>query len=941
MRTISQYTLIVFVLGSWLWQAACVEQTGRSCRYNTDCIDSAPRIYCDPQRGICVGQVTECTPGAVESCYDGPSETAKYAPCRAGQRFCLQNGRWSACRDAVYPSREICDRQDNDCNGKIDDVEGAPTDPNQPHPCQCYAPGSRRSCYSGPNTTYEASEGRPRGSCQIGVQFCEADGQGKNWWGRCYDQLLPSAEICDGLDNDCNGKIDDHRSCTCTAGETRPCYPGDPRFADVGNCKRGVQSCGADGQWETTCKGAVLPKLWDECGGGDQDCDGKVDEECNCQGALCASNTCVNTETWNDQHCGACNNPCTSAQRCERDPLCKSDDPFCAFQCVCKSDAILCNGACVDAQQNPQHCGACNNSCAVGAICEQGKCTQTTPSCPTGTTRCTEDCVNLQENNLHCGACNNPCPAKQRCEKGRCTDSTSTCPSGQELCGGACVNLQENNLHCGACGKACSDGQDCVSSRCLWICEQGQTYCPSGCVALYQDNNHCGGCGLSCSVNQDCVQARCTERWSLGIGGSGIEHLHAMVADDAGNLLLVGRFTGNLTAYNLQATGGSDAFVIKIAPNQKVVWAKKIGGLGDDTAKSIAIDRQGSLYIAGSFQQTLNVDGKTVVSNGAKDAFWLKMDPTNGEVLWIYRGGGKEDDEADSIAVSSNGDLYITGTFQDKATFYDNTIDPLQADKFKDIFLIKTNHQGLPLWLRQVSGPANNENPRVIVSTNQDPVLFGGFRAMAQIHGITLQADKVDIFVARFDPQGKVLWAKKAGGIEDDYATAAIALPDHSIVLAGHFKQTAQFGAHHLAAMGNNADIFLARIQPDGTFAWAERFGGDGREEVGAIAPHPKGISVVGYYNGKSGFGSFRFPLNQGVNDNNAFVATFSLSAQSKPTVLWAIGTGGLDLEQPTALARYSASLYVGGVFEKQATLLGQTLSSQGDRDIFLWRLSE
>jgi hypothetical protein len=88
-------------------------------------------------------------------------------------------------------------------------------------------------------------------------------------WGACGGAVTPVAENCtDGLDNNCNGKIDcaDPTCATdpacktgCTDGQTRPCYDGPQGTQDVGTCHGGMQTC-AGGMWPSNCPGEQLPK---------------------------------------------------------------------------------------------------------------------------------------------------------------------------------------------------------------------------------------------------------------------------------------------------------------------------------------------------------------------------------------------------------------------------------------------------------------------------------------------------------------------------------------------------------------------------------------------------------------------------------------------------------------------------------------------------------
>lgn len=78
----------------------------------------------------------------------------------------------------------------------------------------------------------------------------------------------------DGLDNNCNGEVDE--TCPCTSSETRPCFVGPPSLRGEGACSDGIETCGEFGSWGP-CVGGTSPE--DEtCDGADNDCDGEYDE---------------------------------------------------------------------------------------------------------------------------------------------------------------------------------------------------------------------------------------------------------------------------------------------------------------------------------------------------------------------------------------------------------------------------------------------------------------------------------------------------------------------------------------------------------------------------------------------------------------------------------------------------------------------------------------
>jgi N-acetylneuraminic acid mutarotase len=125
-------------------------------------------------------------------------------------------------------------------------------------------PGARMSCgYNGPEGTLG------KGSCRAAQRSCNAEGMA---WGECVGEVLPQVEeVCtSGLDDDCDGTINEGCASVCEEGETRRC-DGPP---DVGQCRAGTQTCVAGGTAWSACEGRVLPEPEDCSRPGDEDCDG-------------------------------------------------------------------------------------------------------------------------------------------------------------------------------------------------------------------------------------------------------------------------------------------------------------------------------------------------------------------------------------------------------------------------------------------------------------------------------------------------------------------------------------------------------------------------------------------------------------------------------------------------------------------------------------------
>ncbi|MBX3185123.1 MAG: hypothetical protein KIT72_00095 [Polyangiaceae bacterium] len=131
-------------------------------------------------------------------------------------------------------------------------------------PTECSA-GDVTDCYSGPPGTDIV------GSCRPGVRTCQL---GK-YSDTCEGEVLPVEEICNGLDDDCDGEVDE--GCSCTEGNTQACYSGPAGTQGVAACKSGIQTCQASGTWSPSCAGEVTPSV-EVCNGIDDDCNGVIDD---------------------------------------------------------------------------------------------------------------------------------------------------------------------------------------------------------------------------------------------------------------------------------------------------------------------------------------------------------------------------------------------------------------------------------------------------------------------------------------------------------------------------------------------------------------------------------------------------------------------------------------------------------------------------------------
>jgi len=291
-------------------------------------------------------------------------------------------------------------------------------------------------------------------ACGFGTRTC-VDGQ----WGPCSSE--PKEEICNGLDDDCDGITDE--GCDCIAGQTEDCGLA------VGACKPGKRTCD-DGKWGE-CVGAVGPQA-ETCNGQDDDCDGVVDGMTRPCNTPCGSGV----ETCKEGKWVDCSAPQPKAEACNGlDDDCngKVDD---GLERPCETDCGKGVEACADGlwrgctapQPIEEKCDNVDNDC-------DGKTDEDTEiPCQTDCGKGVRSCVNGQY-----GPCELTTPADEVCDgldndcNGQVDDGAPCDNGGKCVCGG-CAYPPEN----GECRQGvmmdglcvvdnCGPGKVCVDSQCV------------------------------------------------------------------------------------------------------------------------------------------------------------------------------------------------------------------------------------------------------------------------------------------------------------------------------------------------------------------------------------------------------------------------------------------------------------------------------------------
>src|SRR4029077_4504160 len=138
---------------------------------------------------------------------------------------------------------------------------------------------------------------------------------------------------------------------------------------------------------------------------------------------------------------------------------------------------------------------------------------------------------------------------------------------------------------------------------------------------------------------------------------------YAIAVDRAGNLFVTGEFqdTADFGGGLRSSNGYRDIFVAKYTANGDPRWSSAFGRPYDDSGKSIGVDTNGDVVVTGAFLQTAAIGDKSLTSAGGYDIVLMKLSGVDGSALWAKRIGGAGDDRAEGLAVDSHGNVLITG----------------------------------------------------------------------------------------------------------------------------------------------------------------------------------------------------------------------------------------------------------------------------------------
>ncbi|OFY86738.1 MAG: hypothetical protein A3F72_00105 [Bacteroidetes bacterium RIFCSPLOWO2_12_FULL_35_15] len=320
---------------------------------------------------------------------------------------------------------------------------------------------------------------------------------------------------------------------------------------------------------------------------------------------------------------------------------------------------------------------------------------------------------------------------------------------------------------------------------------------------------------------------------------------------------------------------------------------------------------------------------------------------------WLTEGGGPLSDKATGIAIDAYGNTYITGFFNEEATFgsfYQPTIDPLS----KEVFVAKIDPQGNYLWAKRGSNHYDDRGLGIcldpsgnvyVTGTCWGGLVFGSL----SVYNSTFYTDQ--IFVLKLDTNGNEIWLKNAGVDEsgypynDDQGFDLTSDSNGNIYVTGFLSNHdftdlyANFDALQIIVPADDSLAFVAKLSNAGLWQWVRTFGGlDDARDNRITTDAENNIYVTGGFRGTQTFGT---TILTSYGGSDVYVVKYD----DQGNFIYAKNAGSpLDDRGNDIAFDHTNHLYITGEFKAKAIFGNDTINNNGsddDRDIFVARMSK
>jgi hypothetical protein len=361
--------------------------------------------------------------------------------------------------------------------------------------------------------------------------------------------------------------------------------------------------------------------------------------------------------------------------------------------------------------------------------------------------------------------------------------------------------------------------------------------------------------------------------WAKSFGDTAAQLPRGVAVDSEGSVLVTGTFWGSLDFGGgaLISAGDEDIFVAKLDKDGGHVWSAAYGGAGYHDAGDIAVDKDGSAILTGTFYCNLDFGLGPLECQASVDAYVAKIDEA-GAPVWTRHITGDGIQSAEGVLVDSTGNIFVSGDFSKELDAGGAPIQSLPDEGWgsDDFYIVKLDGAGETLWARGF-GDAKPQYIKDIAADGQGGVvLFADIYGSVDFGGASLTASEHALGVVKLDAGGEHVWSDLFLGAEI-YETGGVAVDgEGNVFLTGVGDSGITFGTKPLGADAQS-EVFVVKLDSGGEHVWGREFGDPEGPLRARIAVDGAGdLIVAGSFYGVIDFG---YGLHASLGVGDAYVA--------------------------------------------------------------------
>ncbi|UOQ51869.1 T9SS type A sorting domain-containing protein [Hymenobacter cellulosivorans] len=332
------------------------------------------------------------------------------------------------------------------------------------------------------------------------------------------------------------------------------------------------------------------------------------------------------------------------------------------------------------------------------------------------------------------------------------------------------------------------------------------------------------------------------KQWDKTYGGTLEDRPLAVVLTPDGGSIIGGQSYSDAGGDKTQSSTDTDYWILRLDASGNKIWDRTFGTFGNDMFTTLEATADGGFLLGGTTNTAVSGD-KTQAGPGGTDFWVIKLD-ANGTKLWDRVYGSTGPDALTAMVRTPDGGFLLGGT--SGAGVSGNKTQPGKGDN--DYWVIKIDAAGNKLW-DQVYGGTFYDNLSTMVATQDGGAILAG------TSGSVLGADKTeanqggsDYWVVKIDAAGTKQWDRTLGGTDDDQATGIRQALDGGYIVAG--SSISGQGGNKTQPSRGGRDMWLIKLNANGTKQWDRTFGGIATEEpASVVATNDGGFLAAGYSN--------------------------------------------------------------------------------------------